>query len=95
MSFYHVNNCSCPSGCCDCGPETEKDAVNADIFYDSLNDEMFQLVSGASSTGPVGWCANNPNLIYLGKLGDSYYESIGRVIEHERNLIEFLERRKQ
>ncbi len=24
MAWYHVNECDCPIGCCDCGTPTEK-----------------------------------------------------------------------
>lgn len=27
MAFYHVNGCSCPVGCCDCGPTS----IHADV----------------------------------------------------------------
>lgn len=36
MAFYHVNSCSCPVGCCDCGtvdPYTATDKIVDDYIY--------------------------------------------------------------
>lgn len=32
MAFYHVGSCSCPIGCCDCGPSpTEKEKTEKEL----------------------------------------------------------------
>ena len=85
--------CGCHYGACDCYKETAQHIAQADIFYDRLRDEFFQLSLGASSMSPVGWCINCPSLVYLGKVGDSYYETIGRQFAHEQELTHFLIKR--
>lgn len=38
MAFNHVGNCSCPVGCCDCGPVRNPDPEY--VIYDTLKDEL-------------------------------------------------------
>lgn len=74
--------CGCPYGCCSCG---DVDDNKTDVFYDSLNNTFFFLEDGASAMGPRGWEIHNPNLTYLGKLGDNYLEYVGRMALHGSN----------
>ena len=73
-------SCGCPYGCCSCGAVDDN---KTDVFYDCSLDQFFFLEDGASASSPLGWEISNPNLIYLGKLGDNYLEYIGRMTLHE------------
>ena len=76
-------SCGCPYGCCSCG---SSDDAKADLYFDYERFEFFEVGDGASSYGPVGWVIQSTSLIYLGKLGDNYYEFLGRTIEHKEEL---------
>lgn len=39
MAFNHVNGCSCPVGCCDCGSDDRKDILC--LWYDNEKDVLF------------------------------------------------------
>ncbi len=39
MSFYHVNNCDCPIGNCDCSSSYERDQMA--LWYDSEKNQLF------------------------------------------------------
>lgn len=48
MAFNHVNDCSCPVGCCDCGSRPYEDEVC--LWHDAEKDELF-----LSSRTPPDW----------------------------------------
>jgi hypothetical protein len=80
-------SCGCPYGCCSCGPCNDN---LADLYFDYVRNEFFEVSDGASSYSPVGWVirGEGASLIYLGKLGDNYYEFLGRITEHNEELAE-------
>lgn len=39
MAFYHVNSCSCPVGCCDCGSTPGENEVA--LWYNAEEDTLF------------------------------------------------------
>jgi hypothetical protein len=41
MAWYHVGNCDCPMGCCDCGIKTTEEKYA--IFYDEEKLEFFSI----------------------------------------------------
>jgi hypothetical protein len=82
-----IKSCGCPYGCCSCGPYNDN---LTDVYYNPKDNEFFLLTEGASAMSPVGWCGwDKSGMIYLGKLGDNYYEFVGRTTEHENELKEF------
>ena len=80
-----IKNCGCPYGCCSCHPVNDD---KTDVFYNPTADDFLFLVEGASSMSPVGWEVFD-KLIYLGKLGDSYLEHVGRSLLHSEEVLEF------
>ena len=39
MAWYHVGNCSCPVGCCDCG---EPDNSPIQLWWDEKHEVIFE-----------------------------------------------------
>ena len=58
MAFYHVGGCSCPTGCCDCGPTTKHTHVLAHKYenqWRAWGFESFHRACNYLFAEPKSW----------------------------------------
>jgi len=77
MAWYHVGNCSCPVGCCDCGPtpepriytEEELNARNRHVWYTYNPEYLYceDMIVGTEERHKPDY-HKSWKFLYLGKL---------------------------
>lgn len=64
MAFYHIGNCDCPIGCCDCGETTS----TIHVKYSAKKDEIYEHWTDSILADEIP-----EKVVYLGTLeGDDY-----------------------
>lgn len=94
MAFYHTGGCSCPVGCCDCGPANPHESTDKIVreYYKSLVPKDIFMLKGLYDTEtyiyekqrrPLKDASLGINEFYIGKVDPvlTFTDAVGICLE--------------